>query len=869
MHQIREDLDIVFRRTAPEIVLNGILSKRIFSPEKKMVAEAERYGEDAYCHYAPLNMAEYSPDEIEFRYGAMQSRIAGRQSIFYMLTDYADRVLVSKNGVPVCKLEEALNWNSITKRLGQDIFITSWLALQNLHKKIGNNLSFTWQTVIKTDDQRLYHLLSKGLSENHYHLNGSTQVLSLSWASLMNHPQKAGAFLQGKNRFNENLSINISRGEADNVMSWRDRLLYAAMIRSCLTKRCHGIMKSCQLEEEFCKFALLPLSSTVENEVETLRYQYGVKFKQPDHSWKCLDYANNPHMYQIDPTHYNRLPAGERSFLYHCFARCFSKEFTPFEASLFYLYLLIKSNFTGELIQNNNRVGFRNFADYQDRKSQLFEEMPEYKVEAYRLSVRTNLEENNIKTLEARIMIRQSSDAIRKYVREVDDYVCFSDTKREEWPYFLVFHFPKSKFVTAEYNKSPAFLYPRNRFVRKKAKRAAIGLKNYIRLYEKIETKGDMGQRVFGIDACSNEIGCRPETFATEFRYLRNGDMWLENVRWDQSLRKDFVNLRATYHVGEDFLDVADGLRAIDEAVRYLQLTKGDRLGHALVLGIDTAAYYAGKRYSICLSKQDYLDDLVWILYRSLELDIYIDANRRDIIKKKAQELLYEIYLSDDKVKNAGKDFFPGDILGEYYQSWCLRGDHPDLYRSGKYIKSNEKFWDEYESCMVNGKEPDHYRCIPSVVNFLFLYHFDAEVKTKSLEPVFVEWDNWLWYAELMSLFQQKMREKIAGCGIAIECNPTSNVLIGTFKRYDSHPILQFNQHRLSDSPETANILTSINTDDIGVFDTSLENEYALLLCALKKARHLQGIYNDDMIYDYLDNLRECGLNMSFRKLTE
>lgn len=47
-----------------------------------------------------------------------------------------------------------------------------------------------------------------------------------------------------------------------------------------------------------------------------------------------------------------------------------------------------------------------------------------------------------------------------------------------------------------------------------------------------------------------------------------------------------------TYHVGEDFLEISDGLRAIDEAILFCDMKRGSRLGHATVLGIDLDRYY-------------------------------------------------------------------------------------------------------------------------------------------------------------------------------------------------------------------------------------------------------------------------------------
>lgn len=88
------------------------------------------------------------------------------------------------------------------------------------------------------------------------------------------------------------------------------------------------------------------------------------------------------------------------------------------------------------------------------------------------------------------------------------------------------------------------------------------------------------------------EIGCRPEVFGWVFRVLKNTTEAEVNPLYGERLPQ----LKITYHVGEDFLDVADGLRAIDEAIRFLQLDYGDRLGHALALGVDVRKWYTVKK---------------------------------------------------------------------------------------------------------------------------------------------------------------------------------------------------------------------------------------------------------------------------------
>lgn len=100
--------------------------------------------------------------------------------------------------------------------------------------------------------------------------------------------------------------------------------------------------------------------------------------------------------------------------------------------------------------------------------------------------------------------------------------------------------------------------------------------------------------------------------------------------------------------------------------------------------------------------------------------------------------------------------------------------------------------------------------------------------------------------------------------------NPSSGFLIGTFKDYAKHPILSFYNRnltndfdRLQDCPQLS---VSVNTDDQGVFSTSLENEYSLLANALENAVDEDGhyIYNRTMIYSWIDDIRKMGINQSF-----
>ena len=50
-----------------------------------------------------------------------------------------------------------------------------------------------------------------------------------------------------------------------------------------------------------------------------------------------------------------------------------------------------------------------------------------------------------------------------------------------------------------------------------------------------------------------------------------------------------------------DFYDVVDGLRAIDECIFFLNFSGGDRIGHAVALGLDAYEYYKTRNFNIVL----------------------------------------------------------------------------------------------------------------------------------------------------------------------------------------------------------------------------------------------------------------------------
>lgn len=491
------------------------------------------------------------------------------------------------------------------------------------------------------------------------------------------------------------------------------------------------------------------------------------------------------------------------------------------------------------------------------------------------MALNAPLSSGHVKYLEARIVPADTPKAMVEKVCQYDQGKHFADKRYQpvfmehEYAFnpelnaesfrsahhFYVMHFVKEH--DADPSKLPAFsLHCRHEELREDTKKRAIALA------ESLSQSTYLCNRIRGIDGCSNEVDCRPEVFATAFRFLRN---FHPNKFGKPSvlLPRPRHQLAATYHAGEDFYDIADGLRAIDEAIDFLDFHRGDRIGHALALGVDPLIHYQAKSMSVILPKQNYLDNLVWLLYRGRELGVRIDPQQYGIMQRDALRLMREIY------GHAAHHW--SMTLQDYYCSMMLRGDAPQLYQSTTF-RSPQLYESQYDRWQINPSKRrntlDAYRNDRDISALYYYYHYGREEKIKGAEAINVPITPD--YIVVIRQVQDAMQRYLEQRGIIIECNPTSNVLIGTFGEYGKHPILRFNRFGLGCAADLQRscpqLHVCINTDDLGVFDTSLEFEYALLFRALSDQIDEGGCqrYSDRDILNYLRNIQEMGLQAVF-----
>lgn len=865
-----KNLTIIFREIQPEQLYHSIREEQPYGKYKDRMISVDKIDETVFQSLAHAQYPMYSHEEIGNVYSILCEQMRppndhtpGTPSVFHLLVGMGRRVLHWRPGsAPICEFSEIFPWRNAYQDLGQDIITTAYLAYEDLCKGGFVRSEFSWSPVLRTNNDRLNRILAKGLAENHCHLGGTSQNFPVTWACLMNH---VDAIRSTPSWLKANLLPHFSRGVSGNVWSWEERLTWAAWLRlqlfweleSQTTRDVHksGI-KSCIYEASFDKNRCFYPIRELKSGISSTRFLFGACVSVPHAKADILDYALRREDCKnglID--HPNRLLSGERSFLYRCFRACFDGTFDRETQDWFYLYLLIKENFRAEMIQVNRQVGFYNFMEYQARKDVVFDSFPAYQAEAVRLSINANQLEQAISRFEVRIAPKSTPNQMRSQIQRTEDFIKAGGPQLADHRVFYVYHFIKfpdhGEFRIAA---------PRNHAVRRDCRTKAEALAYAL------QSDSIVNKRVVGIDAANLEIGCRPEVFATAFRFLRS----LSPRKADAFAgQKVFSNIHVTYHVGEDFLDIADGLRAIDEAIRFLLLGRGDRVGHALALGIDPELHYTFKRNRIILPKQDLLDNLVWLYFRAQELRIPITAEQRGILQYRAEELLYEIYgpCFQGQLLRQGAE---SRTLHEYYCAMKLRGDDPSLYFNLPFERPNAFSTHGYDLFRLTpDKSLDNYRNLDTIAYLYHVYHFNRDVRErgKQAEAFLIRPA----YVSLIRKVQDRLAEEMANRGIQIECNPTSNYLIGTFRRYDRHPIIRFNNSGLIRCDGThvpaPQLSVSINTDDLGIFDTTLGNEYAMLAAALGRME-IQGkpLYSIDSLYQYLEHVREMGFEQSFWK---
>lgn len=907
MKNIIDTMNILFQVASPQKALDFYLEPKINSCEISKVTKSMEL-EPLFAAVLPK---QYSMNEIQniskllsHEWCRQANTKDNKATLFNVLSHFTANleVLEEYSGEPVVNYNKLTEWRKISHILGEDILSTAFLAYKDYLGNCGEKRCFfDWRPVLKNNNQRLRELFSRGLAENHYHLYGSAPTAEISWMALMNEPtahRKSFKVLKKRSyRMKERINISFDYRESNLELLVRK----ASVIRLALYEIVHGICdnecenKIADKEHIDNRYGSILRATTLEEtdiwmqdiktKIDTFTYDNSVNFKAKNTHY---DYAIKRYSTCKSADEYkgNIAFSGERELLYKFYLGLYSgKQEYHNAVNLFYAYILIYVQFRGELVQTNDRVGFDNFEKYQDNKF-TFLDGTKYERLGVSMATTATIENQSINHLEARITPKKRSelynrikfiDAIsvdanfyqdRIFDKNVNvtDKKLFEDTKTHCEKLFYNIHFIKIPDDKLE-KEFWADLKPRNSKLRDKIKNDALELLAFKK------SNHSLKNRILGIDAASSEIGCRPEVFAQIFRMFRDYEPCQEDKYFQT---KHYTKPGITYHVGEDFLDLIDGLRAIDEAVKFLRLGQGDRMGHALALGVCPEHYYGTKGQILVMPRQDLLDNAVWMYNQMRKFNIH-DVQVEKILEKVFIHSYKQIY---SNVLSSSDEVHGTPCLDTYYDSWKLRGDNPEKIK--EFINYNNEsqwitanilqeqaltIWDNYAYGLKDSMDQRIYNDRAALKLYQH-YHFNRDVKVKGAE--ITEFKITPGYVKVVEQIQKCIQLVIQQKNIGIETNPSSNVLIGTFKSYETHPIykwynmgLTYSEEELRKCPQ---MYISVNTDDQGVFNTYLENEYALLAQTLERQKdeHNQPLYRESMIYEWLDNIRRMGIQQSF-----
>ena len=704
---------------------------------------------------------------LKYTTGVIQSRSKYKSNFpwhatFHLLTFFAEQCISLDRGTPVVKVGKHLQWRSLSLLIGEDILVLPFKAYNEAGER-QEGIEFSWPNVIETGYTDLNDIYDLGLTDTHAHLVASAEIFELTWLDFMNNIVNRDDDYRGLLKMAETVMLTES-GEGTYGI---DVLLQiAAALRLYIVRVLNGEKLKKELKHVIDLFenaySRIKILIDIQSAVDTFN-QKGSKVYVDNYELP-LDYtkssANSGSIYNIHD--------GERRWLYTFFKRYFKNDGGAIElANYVFLYLQLKIRVRREFVQTNSLIGFENFKNYQDRKSaycnRYYELYPYYAVQSSIRPDKPDVFETRVSPIDV-----PSKDLSRSIFEKGDEY---KNINRDSLTF--VIHMLKRRgdvknptYRGSRIGYNEMYHFQIDAIIEDIKKRKSALPENP--LYD-----------IVGIDAAGSELICSPAVFGHAYRYARA--MGVPNL---------------TYHVGEDFFDLTDGLLAIDEALTYLELKEGSRIGHASALGVDAKVFYTKRSYQVLMTKQRLLDCLVWILAFSCYNKIKVSLVFIRELWEEAQKLYIQIgYKTPFKLSTYyWAMYLRSDELSEGgIAPWSTTSDCMDSKAVSARTKRNTKNLNlEYQTApdiIDNGKE-------------LELYTFPREI------------------VQIVSEIQNHLLNKIKERDIVIESNPTSNLCIGPFEDYCNLPLFKF---------EESGVRYSVNTDDKGVFATSLSNELSLV----------------------------------------
>ncbi len=480
---------------------------------------------------------------------------------------------------------------------------------------------------------------------------------------------------------------------------------------------------------------------------------------------------------------------------------------------LLWIYLLIQNQYLTLLVQRDDFFGFDQFQKYT--MTELREETEKSYLSRFKHAHGAGVY-SQVRYLEGRFAPKSDPSKMQKLLFSVlrGYWEYLSSHMSQEW----VHHRPLTmsqvldNLEQVEPDGKCAELALVLHFIKRKPKKDEVypyallfkDLKNQAAiLMGMLKYEPRLTRWIRGVDAAANEMHAPPELFGSLFRVLAKSGI-----------------AHFTYHVGEDFPHLISGIRSIDDALRFLPLRNGDRLGHCTAIGITPNIWKRSLPLSLSMTKETRLLDLVFI-WRELRSHPELLRYASDAAIE-AVRLAHEVFSLEEEISITTLDKVL-EIRGVLAESEGLLGD-----LNGP-LKPKSLWLEEYEYARELAETAGMNRPLELYKQWLT----SDNVRKQRAEYVEVALDD-LPDEAVVSL-QQAVMAKMADRNLAIECPPTSNTRISQYRDVSEHHI--FRWMGLPGEVIEGDVPMSIclGSDDPGIFVADLKSEFYHLFAVLTR----------------------------------
>lgn len=676
---------------------------------------------------------------------------------------------------------------------------------------------------VSLDTPPLRRLLERSVAETHMHLGAAFSFAQL-WTGLM---QRESLGMLDPKSFNE--GAPFGSGEL-----FSQRLVCAGIARTLLAaflakrEQSHNVSQFHQFMGSANKQGLASICSNIESDPERLvrRYQAALgalirplgpnaaslaslrilyrRLLGPNRTSDCKS-PSLADFIRKDPLSHWLIPAPGRALpetrlTWRCLRYLQSSGASDVQfATVFWQYQRVRCLLYRYLVQQPGTAGLGWFRRFYSRISSLSRPL-----EKFEAACALDLQSSGVHlaALEGRIAPKQRwyqvSDRIKGFARQAQRHQAPSGQSHPELG--LVLHLLKNWCVDKQPKRQHADPgWQKRRYSHwfdenRRAVQATVAA---------LDAVPELLLLLRGVDVANFELAIPVWIIAPLLHHLRHestriaGKMAARQPAW----RVD--PLRLTYHAGEEWRRMPEGLRQITDLLDCKLLQAGDRIGHGLVLGWDPAQW-GRSSVRVWQPREERLEDLLWELSIYKRGELSADAARVEFLRGQVMRLRNEIYGSLGALRNVD------DILAQREE----RYDNNHLIRRGFGVRVGDPN-------DLTRSEKSH--------DLLHAYLHDRLVYARGQEAIEVAVSD----SELLALqaAQSWLRAKLSRQAITIEGNPSSNQLIGELQQLEHHPA--FSLQPLRGTTTAARLPLSINTDDPITFATRLADEYAYVLAAL------------------------------------